>query len=239
MREIIHRSLTQLVGLNGSHKIDPKYLQILESSSVQPDEIRREQISKGMLEAIKGSIGWVTEHTMKAKELAIENVIKAYEAYNSRDLSWLKFLGWCFHYIADWATPYHSVRLMAKYILDSENDNSNEKSQDTDSGWIKLLNKISNLLKFKVEHDKFEDICEKRWDEIESVVIEKFIKFKNNSSFSVDINKFDNLMDELRLKVDDLSADWANRSTPQDFASYITRIAILMDIACRLVFERG
>ncbi len=239
MREIIHRSLTRLVGLYGSHKMCTKYLQILESSSVQPDEIRREQIGKGMFEAIIGSIGWVTEHTKKAKELAIENVNKAYEAYNSGDLSWLKWLGWSFHYIADWATPYHSVRLMVKYILDSENDNSDEESQDTGSGWVKLFNKISNLLLFKVEHDKFEDTCEKRWEEIESVVMEMFIKFKNTSSFFVDINKFDNLMDELRLRVEDLSADWANRSTTQDFASYMTRIAILMDIACRLVFERG
>ena len=93
MREIIHRSLTRLVGLYGSHKMDTKYLQILESSSVQPDEIRREQISKGMVEAVIGSIGWATDHTKKAKELAIENVNKAIEAYNSGDLSWLKWLG--------------------------------------------------------------------------------------------------------------------------------------------------
>ena len=41
MKEITHKGLARLVGLYGSHAIDSDNLQILESSSVEPDEINR------------------------------------------------------------------------------------------------------------------------------------------------------------------------------------------------------
>jgi len=43
------------------------------------------------------------------------------------------------------------------------------------------------------------------------------------------------MMDELRLKCEDLSADWSINSTNQEFARYMTDIAIVMDVACRIV----
>jgi len=233
MREITHKGLARLVGFYGSHKIDPVNLSILELSSVEPDEIRREQLDKGMFEAIIGSFGWFSEHTIKAKELSIENVINACEAYNSGNQSWSKWLGWCFHYITDWATPYHSIKLMIKYILDSENKNLNEDL------FLTIIEKFANLAKFKIEHDQFESICEKRWQEIEPIVKENIIKFKNNKKFSVNLDSFDKMMDELSLRVENRSVQWANESTNQEFAKYMTQIAILMDLACRLVFERG
>lgn len=233
MREITHKGLARLVGFYGSHKIDPVNLSILELSSVEPDKIRREQLDKGMFEAITGSLGWFSEHTMKAKELSIENVINACEAYNSGNQSWSKWLGWCFHYITDWATPYHSIKLMIKYILDSENKNLNEDL------FLTIIEKFANLAKFKIEHDQFESICEKRWQEIEPFVKENIIKFKNNKKFSVNLDRFDKMMDELSLRAENRSVQWANESTNQEFAKYMTQIAILMDLACRLVFERG
>ncbi len=238
MKEIVHRSLTRLVGLYGTHRTNYRNLRLLEFYSVEPDEKRRKQLRKGMRERIVSSYGWLSEHTRRAKELSIKNLDKACEAYKSGDQSWVKWLGRCFHYITDWATPYHSVKLIYKYILTSRSDNLYEESpQDRISR--NILDVMTNLVKLILEHNKFENLCEKRWQEIELLVREKFIKFTHNKSFSVDLRMFIKLMDDLHLRVEGLSANWASNSTNQEFAIYMTRIAIVMDIACRLVFDRS
>lgn len=212
MKEITHKGLARLVGLYGSHAIDSNDLQILESSSVEPDEKNREDLGKGMFEAIMTSIGWFADHTAKAKELSIQYINKASEAYNSGDHSWSRWLGWSFHFITDWATPYHSLKSMSRYI----------------SG-------VSGLLKFKVDHDKFEVICEERWQQDEPIIKDNFIKFKHKRMSFVDLEIFNEMMDELQVKYENLLLDWIINCTDQEFARYMTDIAIVMDVACCIV----
>ncbi len=76
------------MGLYGSYSIDSDNLQKLESSSVEPDEKNRKELGKGMFEAIMNSIGWLADHTIKAKEFSIQYINKASEAYNSGDQYW-------------------------------------------------------------------------------------------------------------------------------------------------------
>lgn len=236
MREITHKGLARLVGLYGSCTIDSDNLQILVSKSVEPDEIKREGLRKGMLEAIKTSIGWLTGHTDKAKELSIQNINKTYKAYNSGDQSWSRWLGWVFHFIADWATPYHSLKTMSKLILDSKNDTSNNESEnDGVSPWIILFEKGLNAAKFKVDHDKFEVICEERWQQDEPIIKDNFIQFKHKRMSFVDLEIFNEMMDELQVKCENLLLDWIINCTDQEFAQYMTDIAILMDAACCIV----
>lgn len=212
MKEITHKGLARLVGLYGSHAIDSNDLQILESSSVEPDEKNRENLGKGMFEAIMTSIGWFADHTAKAKELSIQYINKASEAYNSADHSWSRWLGWSFHFITDWATPYHSLKSMSRYISDSK-----------------------SLLKFKVDHDKFEVICEERWQQDEPIIKDNFIKFKHKRMSFVDLEIFNEMMDELQVKCENLLLDWIINCTDQEFARYMTDIAIVMDVACCIV----
>ena len=235
MREITHKGLARLVGLYGSCTIDSDNLQILVSKSVEPDEIKREGLRKGMLEAIKTSIGWLTGHTDKAKELSIQNINKTYKAYNSGDQSWSRWLGWVFHFIADWATPYHSLKTMSKLILDSKNDTSNNESEnDGVSPWIILFEKGLNAAKFKVDHDKFEDICEERWQQNDSIIKDNFIKLKDNSISFVDLEIFSERMDVLRAKYENKLLDWIIDCSDQEFSLYMTDIAKVMDVACRI-----
>ncbi len=42
------------------------------------------------------------------------------------------------------------------------------------------------------------------------------------------------MLDDLHLEYENLSADWSTNSTNQ-FASYMTEIAIVMDVACCIV----
>ncbi len=235
MREITHKGLARLVGLYGSHTIDSVNLQILESSSVEPDEINREELRKGMLEAIMTSIVWFADHTDKAKELSIQNINKTSEAYNSGDQSWSRWLGWVFHFIADWATPYHSSNTMSKYILDSKSDILNKESEKGGISLLTILDKFLNLVKFKADHDKFEDICEDRWQQNNSIIKDNFIKFKENSISFVDLEIFNEKMEELRAKYENKLLDWIIDCSDQEFSRYMTDIAKVMDVACQIV----
>ncbi|MBA7512542.1 hypothetical protein ES705_04548 [subsurface metagenome] len=235
MKEITHKGLARLVGLYSSYSIDSDNLQILESSSVEPDEKNREELDKGMFEAIITSIGWFTDHTAKAKELSIQYINKASEAYNSGDHSWSRWLGWSFHFITDWATPYHSLKSMSRYISDSKSDKSNKESANDDGFFLNFLKGVSGLLKFKVDHDKFEVICEERWQQDEPIIKDNFIKFKHNRMSFVDLEIFDEMMDELQVKCENLLLDWIINCTDQEFARYMTDIAIVMDVACCIV----
>ncbi len=238
MREITHKGLARLVGLYGSHTIGSDNLQILESSSVEPDEINREGLRKDMLEVIMTSIGWLVGHTDRAKEMSIQNINKASEAYNSGDQSWPRWLGWVFHFITDWATPYHSLKTMFDYILDSKNDKFNEESESGGkSSWTILLEKILNIPKFKAEHDKFEDICEERWQQNDSIIKDNFIKFKENSISSADLEIFSEKMDGLRAKYENKFLDWIIDCSDQEFSLYMVDIAGVMDVACQIVFK--
>ena len=236
MREITHKGLARLVGLYGSHAIDSDNLQILESSSVEPDEINREELRKGMLEAIMTSIVWFADHTDRAKELSIQFINKTSEAYNSGDQSWSRWLGWVFHFITDWATPYHSSNTMSKYILDSKSDIFNKESENGGVLFWTILDKLLNLVKFKADHDKFEDICEERWQQNDSIIKDNFIKFKENSISFVDLEIFNEKMDELRAKCENKLLDWITDCSDQEFSRYMTDIAKVMDVACRIVF---
>ncbi len=236
MREITHKGLARLVGLYGYHAIDSDNLQILVSSSVEPDEINREGLRKDMLEAVTTSIVWFADHTDGAKEMAIQNINKAFKAYNSGDNSWSRWLGWCFHYITDWLTPYHSLKSMSRYILDSKSDIFNKDSENGGvSIWTILFNRLFNLAKFKAEHDKFEDICEERWQQNESIIKDSFIRFKKKSISFADLELFSVLMDKLRVKSENKLLDWITNCSDQEFAWYMTDIAKVMDVACRIV----
>ena len=188
-----------------------------------------------MFEAIITSIGWFADHTDRAKELSIQNINKTSEAYNSGDQSWSRWLGWVFHFITDWATPYHSSNTMSKYILDSKSDIFNKESENGGVSFWTILDRLFNLVKFKADHDKFEDICEERWQQNDSIIKDNFIKFKENSISFVDLEIFSEKMDELRAKCENKLLDWITDCSDQEFSLYMTDIAKVMDVACRIV----
>ncbi len=235
LKEITHKGLARLVGLYGSYPIDSNNLQTLELASVEPDRQHKEEINKGAFKAMKTSIEWLVDHTIRAKELAIHYIKEATKAYNSGDHSWSRWLGWCFHFITDWATPYHSATSKSNPILDSTDDILNKASENDEGLLMTTLKVVSNLIKFKIGHDNFENECEERWQQNESIIQDTFIKSKNNRMPFVDLKVFNEMLDDLRLKCKNLPADWSIKSTNQEFARYMTDIVIVMDVACSMV----
>ncbi len=236
MREITHKGLARLVGLFGTHTMNSSNLEILVSSSVEPDEINREEVSKSMLEAISTSIVWMVDHTDRAKELAIQNIIKASKAYNSGDPLWSRWLGWAFHFITDWATPYHSSNARTKYIVDSKKDILDIKSKNGGISIGKIIaNKILNAMMFKTDHDKFEEICEERWQQNIFIIKDNFIKSKENFLGFVNLEIFSLKMDELQATSEKRNLEWIQNCSDQEFSQYMVDIAAIMDIAYRSV----
>ncbi|MFX1568990.1 MAG: hypothetical protein ACFFCV_11565 [Promethearchaeota archaeon] len=235
MKEITHKGLARLVGLYGFHSIDSNNLEILVSSSVEPDLINREEMGKGISKALLTSIGWFVDHTDKAKELAIQNIKKAIEAYDSGDSSWSRWLGWAFHFITDWATPYHSSIALSKYIADPESDIFKKESESEGVSYWTILGKVLKSFQFKVDHDEFEEICEERWQQSTSLIIDNFIKFKEKNTLIVDIELFSEKMDKLRTNCKNKLLEWIKVCSNQEFSLYMVDIAKVMDISCQLV----
>ena len=225
------------MGLYGSYPIDSNSLQLLEFSSIEPDRLNREEIAKGPLKAIKTSIEWLVKHTLKAKELSIQYLNEANKAYKIGDPSWIRWLGWCFHFITDWATPYHSPDSKSNPIIKSTSGIFKEAYENKEGLFVPILNTVSTLIKSKVDHDNFEDICEKRWQQNETLVKNNFIKLKKSRKSNLDLKVFNTMMDILRFNCENLSADWIIISTNQEFASYMTEIAKVMDVACCIIME--
>ena len=164
---------------------------------------------KGIFEAIMTSIGWFADHTDKAKELSIQNINKATEIYNSGNPSWSRWLGWAFHFITDGVTPYHSSIARSKYILDSKKDLFNKKTKNGGvSFWTTIANRFLNFIMFKADYDKFEDICEERWQRNQFIIKDDFIKFKKKNISFVDLEIFSERMVELQANCENRLLDW-------------------------------
>jgi hypothetical protein len=237
LREITHKGLARLVGLYGSYPIDSNNLQILEISSIEPDRLNREEIAKGPLKAIKTTVEWLVDHTLKAKELSIQYLNETNKAYKIGDPSWIRWLGWCFHFITDWATPYHSPSSKSNPIIQSTSGRFKTAYENKEGLVAPILDTVSTLIKSKVDHDNFEDICEKRWQQNETLVRKNFVKLKKNRESNLDLKGFSTMMDNLRVNCENLSADWIITSTNQEFAAYMTEIAKVMDFACCIIME--
>ena len=98
-----------------------------------------------------------------------------------------------------------------------------------------MLDKLINIIKFKAEHDKFEDICEERWQQNDSIIRDSFIKFKKDSKSFIDLEIFSEKMDGIRLKYKNKLLDWITNCSDQEFSLYMTDIAKVMDAAFQIV----
>lgn len=98
-----------------------------------------------------------------------------------------------------------------------------------------ILGKVLKPLQFKVDHDKFEEICEERWQKNTSLIKDNFIKFKEKIKPIVDLEIFSKRMDKLRTNCERKLLDWIKVCSNQEFSLYMVDIAKVMDISCQLV----
>lgn len=259
MREKCHKGLTELVfevGLGYNSKRD---LMKLLNASIEPDLENRRQIEENLdspLKILPILSNWLTEHTSGARKLALENLEKAYYARLRNEPHWTYFLGLTFHYITDWATPYHSPISLAKKVIPYSIlggigailiksvvnlINETNESQEGIAQWGLLgagtASGISLITQY-IKHNEFEKQCDDLWTKYEPLIRKKFnsLNISNQlpSSFEEAMKNFNQLMSKLRYTCENTSPDLI-LADGNNFVDYLIKIAIVMQYACKII----
>ncbi len=255
MKEICHKGLARLVGTYGSSQIEPNALEIVINASVEPDQIDRKRFSENFFYGIK----WLSNHTIRAKELAVKYLRKAYDARAMDNNSWLRVLGISFHFITDWGTPHHSPTSNSNPVLDLTKagaqlggnigvmSKSGTSWKDELKGYVKgtLIGGgvfgVIGLIFLYFSHRNFESRCDELWKE-NSQLIKKYFEAKRGHeqvprqldlAFDLFVEKMNNL-NQLR---EILPLNWIDTYNDEDYAEYMAEIALVMDLACQIVMK--
>ena len=253
MKEICHKGLAKLVGNYGSSLIEPDALELIVIASVEPDKIDRERFSENFFYGIK----WLSNHTIKARKLAVSYLRKACDDYGKNSKSWLKNLGFAFHFITDWGTPYHSPTSKSNPFLDITEAGAklggkigmmskpNKSWRDELREFVKgaligggIFGSIA-LLSLYFSHNNFESRCDERWKENFPLIREHFraklVHPQLPKKINLALDLFEEKMNNLHQRSENLPADWIDNCTDVEYADYMSDIAIVMDLACQIV----
>ena len=255
MKEICHKGLAKLVGQYGSSLIDPNALEIVVNASVEPDKIDREKFSENFFFGIK----WLFNHTIGAKELAVSYLRNACDAYAKKNNSWLKNLGFAFHFITDWGTPYHSPTSKSNPFLDITEvgaklggkigimSKSNKNWRDELREFVKgaligggIFGSIALILLY-FSHNNFESRCDELWNENIPLIRKHFrgklVHPKLPKKINLALDLFEEKMNNLHQRSENLHADWIDNCSNEEYADYMSDISIVMDLACQIVIK--
>ncbi len=256
LKDDSHKTLADIVGTFGSTPIYNDLLEVLIESSVEPDKINIELIANDFLNNLIVPVEWLINHGIRAKELAVRSIMEALNAYKIGDNAWAKYLGWSFHYIADWGTPHHAPfsksnpipTLMGAGLIIGGFFGGLSKSgqglKEILKGIVKgvaiggSITGAVALVDLAIEHNEFEKHCDLRIKDLLSLIIRIFKKQKKSLNFknlSNALQLFEDKMDGLRRECNDLAPDWIYESNDKTFANYMAKIAIIMDIASQIV----
>ena len=244
MRETCHKELACLVGRFAASPLNPDNLAILISSSVEPDQV-------------KISFKKLCGHTINARRLTVRNLKIAIRNRHESNPSWIKYLGWAFHFITDWGTPYHSPisksnpvigKTLAKtaFSIISEYFNTNRKNRKKRAqGIVKRALETSlhtlgtELIDLIINHGEFESLCENQWIEYKSLIRNKFMRRKNRyrpyMQLDQALEQLNLLMYNLRQYCNNMSRDWIKNSDGSVFADYMIKIANVLDFAYQII----
>ena len=252
MKEICHKGFARLVGTYGAMPMEPEALEIIINASVEPDQIDKEIFSKNVFYGAK----WLYNHTIGAKELAVNYLRNAYDAHASDESSWIRELGFAFHFITDWATPHHSLKSNSNPLIgltktgaqlggaiggisEPDKDSSKELKGSLIGGGILGL---IGLIALPISHSRFESRCDKRWEKNTQLVTEFFRvkaeKAENNQlpeQLDLALDLFDKKMNNLRQLCEKLPFFWIDRCDNVEFANYMVEIALVLNFACQII----
>jgi hypothetical protein len=257
LKEICHSGLAMLIGEHGTFPVESWVLDTLISSSIEPDQINKQQMAKNLMNTLTISLEWLIDHTIRAKELAIRCVQMAIRAKRNGSNLWPRYLGWAFHYIADWGTPHHSPISKSNPVLASTGTGAViggviggiSKSEEKLGAKLKRILKGAligagvgggiGVLNLVIHHNEFENRCDQRWESAVALIKDSFIIVKrlqlHPSQSQKALHTFQSMMVDLRESCNNLPADWINTSSDIEFADYMVKIALIMDFACQIV----
>lgn len=259
MKDICHKGLAKLIGRYGSNPLEPWVLEILIDSAVEPDETNKQMIAEEIINILTIPIEWLVDHTIKAKVLAIRCIWEAYNAKHNNNHSWPRYLGWAFHYIADWGTPHHSpvsrsnpipAFAGAGAIIGGIIGGITESGGDLGEVLLGIakgalvgagISGVAGLICLAIEHNEFEIRCDERWEKHANLIMDRFKAIRGDQQIPKQLGQalelLEQRMDILRQKCNNLSANWIYSSNESEFAEYMAQIAIIMDFACQIIMR--
>ena len=253
MKEYTHKELTRLVGNHSSTQFDSEAIEILVEASVKPDTDFKNQIElSGLWQKFLLYKDWFFEHTILAKDLALDYLKKAFIARKKGYDIWVEELGQSLHYIMDWGNPYHSPTSKANpvgpltqsgMILGNsiETDSIEKKIRNISAG-VGIFTGLGAAILY-ISHKDFEERCDTLFNlhfipvknKIVEVLQNHTSEFSSPTQLHDALKKFEIEMDKLRDFCDNLEANWISETCDsRSFSDYMSRIAIVMDMAIKI-----
>jgi hypothetical protein len=257
MRNKCHQELAKLVAATNPTIFRDDTLQTLIQSSIEPDETNKQRIMENILDALTIPVEWLVNHTVRAKELTIRCVWNAYEMRRKKNSTWLQYLGWAFHYIADWGTPHHSPVSKSNPVpamtgigaiiggvlggFSKAGEGLGEVLKGVAKGALMGagISGVAGIVGLVIEHNEFEIKCDARWDDNSNLIKDKFFKLKEqyipSNEIGVAFKNLENLLDDLRSECNYLPPDWISQSSTTEYSDYMVKIAIIMHFVFQMV----
>lgn len=256
IKDITHTGLAKLVGTHGSNTLNRDELEVLIESALDPDKTNRRLITESIINALTVPIEWLVDHTIRAKALAIRCIWEAVNARLHGDPSWIRLLGWALHYIADWGTPQHSPISKSNPALpligfgtiigglyggfSKKGAGLVEVLKGIAKGAFEwgLISSIPALASLAIVHSAFEERCNERWREHANLIEEQFKLVEKHrqppKQLEQALELFEEKMNDLRRICINLKANWIYSCDKCEFADYMTKIALVMDLAIQI-----
>lgn len=257
MRYKCHQELAKLVATSGLVKFNQDQISKLIQASIEPDETNKQRIMENIIDALTIPVEWLVNHTIRAKDLAIRCIWSAYESRRENDPSWIHYLGWAFHYIADWGTQQHSPISKANPVpamtglgliiggiiggLSKAGKGLGEVLEGVAKGLLVGggISGVAGIIGLVIEHNEFEIQCDARWDRNLNLITKRFNKIKERSippnKIGLAFENFERLLDNLRFECNNLQKKWVIKSSDKDYSNYMAFIAGIMSFACQIV----
>ncbi|TFF99517.1 MAG: hypothetical protein EU541_04730 [Promethearchaeota archaeon] len=256
--------MSKLVGKWGTIQIPSRNLEKLIEFSIEPDQIHKQKIVENLFENLSVSFEWLINHTVRAKKMAIQSIKIAYKERQQGSIAWVQHLGWAFHFITDWATPHHSpssksnpIPAMVGFgalfggILGGLSTSSKKEKKERKNYFKEIIKGsligagvmgTAGTVKLSKNHNKFEDICDERWqtltfDTISPIFKEKKINLNLSQDWNTQLSEFQKLMKDLRNYANNLPSDWIDTCDQKEFIEYMIKIAIVMDFAAQMIMK--
>lgn len=251
LKEKCHEGLARLVAQQtGESKAN---IETLARAAIEPDVANKDTMRQDFLKVLPVSIKWLIDHTVRAKDLATQCLSIARQKIQAGDSSGYRILGWSWHYITDWATPYHSptarvnpipefglIGALAGAILGGVS-----RSKDGRRGNIKGALKGAVIgggisagvgaIDLAVNHSQFEQKIDAYWESNQQEIREMFEASTNNIKSRLDsmspnaISKMlGDFLDELR----NMANNYPKENTDKvDLTDYLARIAVVLFVS--------
>ncbi len=257
MKNKCHQELAKLVATSGLVKFNQDQVSKLIQASIEPDETNKQRIMENIIDALTIPVEWLVNHTIRAKDLAIRCVWSAYESRRKNDPSWTHYLGWAFHYIADWGTPQHSPISRSNPVpamtglgaiiggvlggLSKDGKELGEVLEGIAKGALigAGISGVAGIVGLVIEHNEFEIRCDARWDNNLNLIKKNFNKIKEQfippNKIGLAFENLEILLGNLRFECNNLQPDWIFKSSDIDYSNYMAVIARIMSFACQIV----